>query len=284
MLMTAPQSELCDALKGMDEQLALNAIEKLGNLNFFNEAQLMPLHLASQKPWPNVVKAILAKGALTNIKTPDGKTALHLAQAAGYLEVAECLVAHSPMLRVQGDYNGRTPLHEAAKANKMDFLNCYLSLHINDVLVGCDVNVQDLKMSTPLHDAVKEGHEAAVQLLLDHKANVQLCDDSAYKPLAYAEALGYAGIVSALRAKSTPTLFDLVATQVMTQGDSLAECLPELVIASASSSSTLTQYNLAQQKAAEERVLAARQAEIQKLKDAAELRKVEEGLTKLSFH
>lgn len=285
MLMTAPQSELCIALKSSDEQLALNAIQNLDDLNFFNQEQLTPLHLASQKPWPNVVKAILAKGVLTNIKTPEGQTALHLAQAAGMIEVAECLVSHSPMLRVQGDYQGRTPLHEAAKSNKLNFLACYLNLHINDVLVECDVNVQDSKKSTPLHEAAKQGHEAAVQLLLEHHANPQLCDDGAYKPLAYAQAFGFAGIVSALKAKSTPTLFDLAAIQVLSHDTDIpADSLPELVFASASSSVSLTQYNQAQQIAAETEVLAARQAAIKKLADEAAMRKLDEGFAKLGFN
>lgn len=283
MLMTAPQTDLCYALKGSDEQLALNAIEKLDELNFFNPEQLTPLHLASLRPWPNVVKAILAKGVLTNIKTPNGQTALHLAQAAGIIEVAECLVSHSPMLRVQGDYEGRTPLHEAAKSNKLNFLACYLNLHINHVLVECDVNVQDSKKSTPLHEATKKGHEDAVRLLLEHNANPQLCDESANKPLAYAQAFGFVGIASALKAKSTPTLFDLAALQVVAQHD-ISEDMPELVFAQASSSASLTQYNQAQQIAAEREVQATRQAEIKKLSDEAAMRKLDEGFAKLGFN
>lgn len=283
MLLTAPQSLLCDTLKGSDEQLALNAIQNLDDLNFFNQEQLTPLHLASQKPWPNVVKAVLAKGALANIKTPSGKTALHLAQAADLLEVAQCLVSHSPMLRVQGDYQGWTPLHEAARANKQNFLECYLNLYINDVLVGCDVNVQDNKKSTPLHEAAKQGHEAVVSLLLTHNANSQLCDDGAYKPLDYAQACGYVGIVSALRAVSIPTLFDIAASQAFSS-DVAQDVLPETVYSQASSSVTLTQYNLAQQTAAAKEALAARQAEIVKLQQEAALRKLEEGFAKLSFN
>lgn len=285
MLMTAPQTILCYALKGSDEQLALNAIEKIDDVNFFNEAQCTPLHLASLRPWPNAVKALLAKGALTNLKTLEGKTALHLAQVAGSIEVAECLVSHSPMLRVQGDYQGRTPLHEAAKSNKLNFLACYLNLHINHVLVECDVNVQDNQKSTPLHEAAKQGHEDAVRLLLEHNANPQLCDEGAYKPLAYAQAFGFAGIVSALKAKSTPTLFDLAAIQVLSHDTDIpADSLPEMVFASASSSVSLTQYNLAQQVAAEKEVLAARQAEIVKLQQEAAMRKLGEGIAKLGFN
>ncbi len=283
MLMTAPQTILCYALKGSDEQLALNAIEKIDDVNFFNEAQCTPLHLASLRPWPNAVKALLAKGALTNLKTLEGKTALHLAQAAGSIEVAECLVSHSPMLRVQGDYQGRTPLHEAARTNKLNFLACYLNLHINHVLVECDVNVQDNKKSTPLHEATKNGHEDVVRLLLEHNANPQLCDEGAYKPLAYAQAFGFVGIASALKAKSTPTLFDLAALQVVAQHD-ISEDLPESVFAQASSSVSLTQYNLAQQVAAEKEVLAARQAAIKKLSDEAAMRKLDEGFAKLGFN
>lgn len=286
MLMSAPQNSLIAALKGEDKAAALSAVAELDNLEFYAEGQ-MPLHFASAKPWPEVVEAILAKSKdNSHFKTMMGKTALHVAQAHDQLAVAECLVRHNPNLRTIGDRLGKTPLHEAARDNKMEFLACYLALHVDGIRIPCHVNVQDLQKCTPLHDAVRGLHLEATALLLANDANPHLCDESASKPQAYltlmlllqhneTTTLKLQQMSELLTKKSFPSLFSLAACS--------STEVPECIFEQVSEAVTLQYDNQRQEEAAQAAVLAKRIKASQDIKDDASLKALEVGFASLGF-
>jgi len=279
MSLTGPKINLCNALNGQDEALALSAIDAIADVNFFDADRNMPLHLACVKPWPNVVQALLDKGALS-VKTWSGKTALHLAQDRGLIEVAERLVRHDPKLRTLGDLQGRTPIHEAAAQNKMAFLELYLTLKINQVTVKCDVNSPDNRKSTALHGAVQMGHVEAVILLLAHDANPELCDDGACKPRAYAEFPRNEAIL-ALLAPKAPSLFLLAAMKVIE--DYEPPQAEDLLFDQISKAVTVQRENQRQQAEAEAKLLKDRQAAREMIENAPKLKALEEGFAKLGL-
>lgn len=174
------QQELIETLNGQSEEKALDAVNKISNVNFLTSQGMLPLHLACQKPWKKVVQAILDKKGPNSFKNRDGLTALHIAQNNGYFENAVCLVKHNPNLCLIGDRQGRTPLHEAAKKESLfSFLDYYLALE------DIDLNVIDKHKSTPLHEAAKSGNLNAIQMLVAKKADPDLYDKQGYKPSHY---------------------------------------------------------------------------------------------------
>jgi ankyrin repeat protein len=284
MLLTGPQIALCNALKGQDEKLALFAINAVDDVDFYNEDRNLPLHLACVKPWPKVVKALLDKGSkLSAAKTWSGKTALHLAQDNNLLEVAECLVHHSPQLRTQGDLReNSTPLHEAAAQNKLEFLKLYLNLTIDNVFLKCDVNVRDSRQSTALHEAVKMGHVQTVKLLLAHDANPELCDGGACKARVYAEFPRNEAIL-ALLAPKAPSLFSLASIQVIENYEAPESAFFTDIFAQANKAFSFAQENARQQAQAEAKLEKERQAARKMIDDAPKLKALKEGIAKLAL-
>lgn len=292
MLMSAPQNSLIAALKGEDKAAALSAVAELDNVEFYAEGQ-MPLHFASAKPWPEVVEAILAKCKpdSSQYKTTTGKTALHIAQANDQLAVAECLVRYNRSLRTIGDRQGKTPLHEAARDNKMEFLTCYLALHVDGVHIPCNVNVQDKQLCTPLHDAVRGLHLEATQLLLANDANAQLCDESASKPQAYLSlmlalqhdeksTLKLQQMLTLLKGHTLPPLFSLAAC---TSADS-STAVPGFILEQATQAVTFARDNQRQEEAARAAVLAKRIKASKDIEDAAKLKVLEVRFASLGFN
>lgn len=163
---------------------ALQAIAAIDDLNFaitFRQPlrKLFPLHLASKKSGPEVVTAMLNKGARVNIFDDEGRTPLHYAQDSNKLDNANILIQHKPVLTIIGDNADQTPLHEAALNNKLPFLKMYLN-------TACDVDVRNNMKRTPLHEAVRNNSKDATKLLISHGADIQAKDIASYTPYDYA--------------------------------------------------------------------------------------------------
>lgn len=283
MLLSATQTKLIAALQGEDKATALSTVDEVENLEFFVDGY-MPLHLACQKPWPEVVEAILVRTKdSSHYKTMTGKTALHLAQAHNQLAVAESLVRHNPTLRTLGDRQGRTPLHEAAREGKTAFLKCYLEHGF------CDVNVKDNQQRRPLHDAVIGLHLEEARLLLNNGANPHVYDNSANTPQSYLSlslALSHAEettlklqqLLALLSSHSLPSLFSLTACSA-----DMSSGLPDIVHEQATQAITFARDNLREATASQEEVKRAREKAIQEIKDNASLQALEVRFASLGF-
>ena len=82
---------------------------------------------------------------------------------------------------IEKDVYGITPLHIAAKYNKLAYLKPEPSLG----------NTQDIFGNTLLHYAIKKGNlDAVKQLVLDWKANVNLSNSMGLSPLMLAASMG----------------------------------------------------------------------------------------------
>ena len=178
-----------------------------------------PLLLASKSGNPDVVQLLLDHDADVQVHNNRRETPLLLAAAGRHLEVARILLAHSvqvdsrdhrgftPLLQVLSseiegpdvaqllldhgantsvcDNNGETPLHFAASRGH---------LMVAQILIpscSAEINSQNNEGSTPLFLALKNGRLNTAQLLLDHGADVRVCDNCRQTPLHLAVASGH---------------------------------------------------------------------------------------------
>ncbi|XP_068955651.1 transient receptor potential cation channel subfamily A member 1 [Petaurus breviceps papuanus] len=166
-----------------------------------------PLHYACSQGVPLSVNNLLCLDVSICIKSKDNKSPLHFAANYGRINTCQRLVRDMTDTRLlnEGDQNGMTPLHLAAKNGHdkvVKFLlkkgalflsdhNGWTALHhasmggytqtmkiILDTNVKCTDHV-DEEGNTALHYAAREGHAKAVALLLDHDAEIRMNKQSA---------------------------------------------------------------------------------------------------------
>lgn len=161
---------------------------------------MTPLHCAAQAYYSDCVKLLIRRGANVGLRTDDGRTPLHLAAFNYALNPAHLgfpimfqravstrdLAAGSEMresakaLLLAGadisarDNMGRTPLFEAAKGGEVTYSAVQL-------LIDQEANVmaqEDHDGWVPLNCAAQAGHDATIQLLIDHGAKINHKDSN----------------------------------------------------------------------------------------------------------
>ena len=137
---------------------------------------------------------MLSAGADPNITNEHKSAPLHVAVAAGHLDVVNALLAWRTKSRLDLDKRGalgNTPLHYAVATRNPSVAGTLLQ-------AGANPNVADANGSTPLHDAVSWGDIGLVKLLLGHGADRTLKDGDGKTPLNLAVALGHEVIAALL--------------------------------------------------------------------------------------
>ena len=126
------------------------------------------MHLAVQRGYLKVVKALIAQGAFYNSRNRDGKRALGLAlrkhnlPRRHNLEIIEALVAtqgedlKKPNKILSSD--GDTQLMEATKAGRIDLVKVLMA-------VGADVTLKNNQGQTAFDIATNKGHDSIAELL-----------------------------------------------------------------------------------------------------------------------
>ncbi|XP_071521478.1 transient receptor potential cation channel subfamily A member 1-like [Panulirus ornatus] len=192
-----------------------------------------PLHAAVAKDAPDAVDALMNCGADPGLTDNEGDAPLHLAVSNNKLGPLERLLVHDTKVDLyQGDRQGRTPLHLAAKfdydlcakylLNSLGFTRCpnqpcsngYHPIHIAarnasvrvlELLLqykesqGCIrqnmISIPDLEGNVPLHLAVHGGEIKAVELCLRSGALISSQQDDRSTPVHLACSQGSFEIV-----------------------------------------------------------------------------------------
>jgi ankyrin repeat protein len=146
---------------------------------------LTPLHQASRRGHVEVVQNLLIHDADINSRDNENLTPFHLASFEGHLEVARLLLDRGADMEILDNAN-RTPLFLAVVNEQRDLAEFLLKR-------GADPDYQgrNIADTTPLHQASAQGDPDIVQLLLDHKANVNARNNKDNTtPLFYASLKG----------------------------------------------------------------------------------------------
>jgi hypothetical protein len=138
------------------------------------------IHVAAKEgAFDRVRSLIAANPSLVSLKDASEWTALHWSVAEGHEALAELLIAHKADIEAKGR-RGPTPLIVAAARGRHELVEFLLRN-------GADIDGHSAHTrETALHRAVRENHRAVVELLIAHKANVNLRDRYDVTPLAAA--------------------------------------------------------------------------------------------------
>ncbi|RVE43903.1 hypothetical protein evm_011465 [Chilo suppressalis] len=171
------------------------------------------------------IKALLDEVEdIANYGSTENVTPLHIAMGQGRVELVQLLFDYGAMIDVQ-DFDGDTPLHDAALTSQYEAVNVLLYAGANPeirnesnlftpfhlaCLKGCyktvqnifpfinDVNQLSSDDNSPLMLGVQGGSDEIVQFLLDNKADPHLKNSSGQMALDLALILGYASVFKIL--------------------------------------------------------------------------------------
>lgn len=91
-------------------------VVEIDDVDLLDDAGVSPLLLAARKRESEIAQVLLKYGASTELRTPEGRSALHLClegDSKGGVKVTECLLDSNPGLIEQRDEKERTALHLA---------------------------------------------------------------------------------------------------------------------------------------------------------------------------
>ncbi|AIL64603.1 Ankyrin repeat protein [Rickettsiales bacterium Ac37b] len=147
-----------------------------------------------------------------------GRTALHIATEHGYLEIAELLINKGANINARDPY-GKTPLCIAVEKNEREVMKLLIDkganidAEVNNITNSLYAEIKKFYIKTkkrvinrgnyvefihsrrsPLHYAIAHTEEAAMKLLLENGAEIDILDKNGETPLYYAsKSYRYAG-------------------------------------------------------------------------------------------
>ncbi|KAH0543141.1 hypothetical protein FGG08_002486 [Glutinoglossum americanum] len=153
------------------------------------------LHWAAVCRSENLMRRLLlgssGRRADLRVRTPRGKTALHLAAAHGHAGIVGILLEHGADCKATSDGEW-TALHMAAEKGHTEVVRVLLHSEAN-------INAPTARGTTPLHWASSNGHAEVVRLLLSQPGiKRHLVDKSDYFPLILAGEHGQRDVVELL--------------------------------------------------------------------------------------
>lgn len=148
--------------------------------------QKLPLHYAAEAGWKDIAERCYKVYDARISADETGWTPIHYAAFNGHSEVLEALEVHS----LQFQANTTTPLHLSAEASDPDCLST--------LAISGSINIQDESGKTALHRAVLSGATHNVKKLLLLTANPNICDHEGKSPLYYACQLSEKAMIDLL--------------------------------------------------------------------------------------
>nr|AFI99112.1 ankyrin repeat protein Diego [Clytia hemisphaerica] len=160
-------------------------------VNQTDEIQRTPLHWAAVLGHTAIVELLLNSGADYSLADNNGVRPLHYAVQNNHRDVVATMI-RTGRVTDEPDKDQRTALMWAALKGHMNVLK---------VLLGgknVNINAVGINKQTALHMSCQTGNLECVQLLIQHKADVNMMDQQQHTPLFYACASGHGQIVTKL--------------------------------------------------------------------------------------
>jgi len=181
-----------------DVEEAARLLKEGADVKAINSYGVNAMHLAADTANTELMRLLLKAGADPESPNPDGETALHLVARSGNVEAAKLLLKAGAKVNARERFGEQTPLMWAAARRHPQMVELLLSK-------GADVNargaVRDYKRVataesraaprdrgglTPLMYAARGNCGECVEVLLKHRADVNLADPSFVVPLSIA--------------------------------------------------------------------------------------------------
>ena len=142
-----------------------------------------PLHVALCNGHTDVALLLLGHCVDVDDRGIDDRTPLHMAVDSGLLEVTRILIERGASINAR-DSSDRTPLRPTFRDKSRTFDDTYFDVVLYLLEHGADVNAQaDTEHSTPLHLALYHGGFKVGRLLLDRGVNINVQDKKGRTPL-----------------------------------------------------------------------------------------------------
>lgn len=150
-----------------------------------------PLEWAADTNDPEIIKMLVAAGAVVNTFDVLTRTPLYKAVRGNRVKAAGALVEAGAEVNIADRINGETLLHHAASRGYMEMVKLLIG-------AGAFLNPPDSLRMTPLHKAAGHGFTGTVKALLEAGANVNEMDRFREAPLHMAARSGHTETVMAL--------------------------------------------------------------------------------------
>ncbi|KAF8248501.1 hypothetical protein K440DRAFT_679759 [Wilcoxina mikolae CBS 423.85] len=153
------------------------------DINAVNEKGWSALHIATKSRRNNVARLLIRWGADIEKDNWFGQRPFHAAAGYKNVDVVDLMLEKGRNID-EANHNGDTTLHRAALYEDYEAVQLLLDgasfcgigwgIGGNSVLAreGADIKCKDQFVTTPLHDAAKNGRKDVVQLLLARGANI----------------------------------------------------------------------------------------------------------------
>ena len=150
------------------------------------------LHYAAASGSVDIISLLLVAGMSVNLCNTKDSTPLHVSAEFDHLEATKALVQRGAAINNANKY-GLTPLMVAAQNGKLETFR-YLTN------IGADINVRDTinDNNTALHYAAASGSVDIINLLLDKRMSVNLCNTNDFTPLHVSAEFGHLEATKAL--------------------------------------------------------------------------------------
>ena len=172
---------------------AKRLLARHANVNAVNAYGVNAMLLAAEASNTSLIDVLLKAGAKATSANADGESALHLVARTGNVDAAKLLVAHGAKVDAHETFGGQTPLMWAAARRHAAMVEFLASK-------GADVNARSLVRDyqrvataesrakfldrggfTPLLYAARENCKDCVEVLLKHKADINLPDPGTWR-------------------------------------------------------------------------------------------------------